>query len=478
MDYLWINKYRPIKLDQIIGNKSQCSKFLNWLDILSDPKNTVKSRGIIINGNQGLGKSLTIKLLLEKYKYNVKIINPNDIKDLRLSDEFDDYYNFEALSNKIKFENGEDTFKKVAIIFDETENITLASEKRYIMEIHKTNNKLKSFPLIFISNNQHSKLLSELKKTCPELIWNIPSDNELIEFIKNISFKENITWENNALINKLIDLSQNDIRRLVTLLQELSYHSKHITKNILLEFILKTREKDTGTGLFDSTLKILNEYNGFNTINNYYSFEKVLLPPTVQENYPKTLFMNEKIDINELLDNIVKISDSISIGDNIETSIYMEQNWYLHNIHSFFTCVQPSFIVSNMKTDKLEYSDIKFSSDINKTSLKKINRKNIILLSKIIPNKSIQDLLIISRIANTLMKSGKMEDEDKLISILRSYKPDLNIKEFELCLKIDKTFDFIVLSQKEKKRIGTKLKQLSGSEEIDDGILHYSEEDA
>jgi len=466
MDYLWINKYRPTKLEQVIGNKSQCVKFLNWLDILSDPKNTIKSRGIIINGNQGLGKTLTIKLLLEKRKYITKVINPNDIKDLRLSDEFDDYYNFEALSSKINFENSNNNLNKIAVIFDETENITLASEKKYIMEIHKNNNKLKSFPLIFISNNQHSKLLSELKKTCPELIWTISPDEELIDFVKNISFKEHISWQDPNLIHRLIDLCQNDIRRLVTLLQELSLHSKHITSNIIKEFILKTREKDTGTGLFDSTLKILNAYTGFNNINGLYSFEKVLLPPTIQENYPKKLLIDDKTDINDLLNKIVNISDSISIGDTIETSIYMEQNWYLHNIHSFYTCVQPSFILNGMKTDNLEYDNVKFSSDINKTSLKKINRKNIILLSKIIPNKSIQDLLIISRMANTLMKSGNIDDENKLIDILRSYKPDLNIKEFELCLKIDKTNDFIIISQKEKKRIEHKLKELSQKNDL------------
>lgn len=464
MDYLWINKYRPIKLEQFIGNKSQCVKFLNWLDILVNPKNTIKSRGIIVNGNHGLGKTLAIKLLLKTYNYSARIINPNDIKDLRLADEFEDYYNFETLSSKINFESDKTGFKKIAIIFDETENITLASEKKYIMEIHKTNNKLKSFPLIFICNNQHSKLLNELKKTCPELIWSIPPDSELIDFVKYISSKEGITWQDSNLINKLIDLCQNDIRRLITLLQELSLHSKHITLNIITEFILKTREKDTGTGLFDSTLKILNEYNGFNSINSFYSFEKVLLPPTVQENYPKKLLITDKMeksDIDHLLNKIIDISDSISIGDNIETSIYMEQNWYLHNIHSFYTCVKPSFILSDMKTNKLEYSDVKFSSDINKTSLKKINRKNIISLSKIIPNRSVQDLLIISRIANTLMKSNNINDEDKLINILKSYKPDLNIKDFELCLKIDKTYDFIILTQKEKKRIELKLKEFN-----------------
>ena len=32
--------------------------------------------------------------------------------------------------------------KKIALIFDETENITLTSERKYIMDIFKQNNKI------------------------------------------------------------------------------------------------------------------------------------------------------------------------------------------------------------------------------------------------------------------------------------------------------------------------------------------------
>ena len=42
---------------------------------------------------------------------------------------------------------------------------------------------------------------------------------------------------------------------------------------------------------------------------------------------------------------------------------------------------------------------------------------------------------------------------DKIITILKSYKKDLDIKDLELCLKIDKTIEFITLSTKEKKEI-------------------------
>ena len=249
-DDLWINKYRPTNVKDIIGNEQQIEKFNDWL--LNLPKSKVQA--VIVSGNQGLGKTLTMRLILEEKGYLVKIINPNEIKDLRLCDDFDDYHNFKnSIYSKIKFSDKKSD--KVALIFDETENITLTSEKKYIMNIYKENNKTKSFPLIFISNNQHSKLLNDLKKNSIEIVFNCPSTDNLKKIIKYISLNENICFETEECTDKLIKIAQGDIRRLVNLLQELSYHllNRKITKEKMSEFIEKSREKNIDIGLFNST---------------------------------------------------------------------------------------------------------------------------------------------------------------------------------------------------------------------------------
>ena len=64
-----------------------------------------------------------------------------------------------------------------------------------------------------------------------------------------------------------------------------------------------------------------------------------------------------------------------SFGDNVETSIYTDQNWYLQEIHGFFTCVKPSKLCNEFNYNILG-NLINFSSDLNKTSLKNINKKN------------------------------------------------------------------------------------------------------
>ena len=97
---LWINKYKPSSLNKIIGNSAQIENFKEWITNL----NNNKSQGIIISGNQGLGKTLTIKLILNELKFIPRIINPNEIKDHRILDDFNDYYNFvNSVYSKINF---------------------------------------------------------------------------------------------------------------------------------------------------------------------------------------------------------------------------------------------------------------------------------------------------------------------------------------------------------------------------------------
>ena len=100
MENLWINKYRYKSLNDIIGNKEQILKIKNWLINI----NNYKSRAIIVSGVHGIGKSLTIKLLLDELNYLSRTIYPNEIKDHRIFDDFNDYYNHKnSIYYKINF---------------------------------------------------------------------------------------------------------------------------------------------------------------------------------------------------------------------------------------------------------------------------------------------------------------------------------------------------------------------------------------
>jgi replication factor C subunit 1 len=445
MKDLWINKWTPKCINDIIGNKQAIKRIDEWL---SNFDNT-NINNLIISGNHGIGKSLTIKLLLQKYNFYTKIIYPDDIKNYRLNNDFSDFYNFDtSIKHQMKFTNN--SSKKLALIFDDTECISLSSERKFIMGIHKDNTKKKIFPLIFISNNNHSKLLNDLKKNCLEVKFYTPSSFDIIKLIKKICKKEKIIVKEPQSVMKLIEFAQNDIRRLINLLQEYSYCFSEITEKNITNFINNSLKKKIDIGLYDSVLKLINNYNEYDEIFQLYESEKVLLPLMIHENYYKKTFSKlNKFSFNEQLDQAINISDSLSKGDNIETSIYTDQNWYLQNIHGFYTCLDTSFWI-NYSNEQLSSAKIKFSADLNKTSLKNINRKNISNLTKIVSKKSIHEILMLCKLTNKLLNKNKSKI---IIDILKKYKKDIDIKDIELCLKIDKTIDFIVLSTKDKKEI-------------------------
>jgi replication factor C subunit 1 len=453
---LWINKYKPKNSNEIVGNKNQIKEINYWIkNIDNDQK-----MSLIVSGNHGIGKSLSVKYVLQENKYLVKTILPNEIKLYRNDEDFKDFFNYKnSINNKLKIKNNINK-NKLAIIFDETESITLQSEKKFILELFKINNKYKKIPIIFISNNQHSKLLNDLKKNCKKIQFVKPANFEIKKLITKICNSENINLEK-SIFNEIISYSKHDIRRMINMLQELNYHKYNdkINKNDFEKFKTLSQEKYNTLDLFKTTEKLINNFEEPTVIQQYYEYEKVLIPLMIHENYYKKILNQSSSDYFDLLKVLSNTSESISLGDNIETSIYTDQNWFLQTIHCFFSSINSCYWIDQSKSKPIKLSsndpstgkkNSDFSSDLNKTSLKNINRKNINNLLKILPNKSLDEILYINKIANYLAKEKRIPE---LVDILKKYNKSLNIKDVELCIKIDKTQDFVTFNSTEKKNI-------------------------
>jgi len=423
-------KYHPKELKDIIGNNNEKKLIEKWLlEFKNEKKNS-----IIVIGDHGIGKSSTIKLILKKHNINYKFINPDDIKVYRTNDLFKLFFNSDKLN----------TTQEFVIVFDEIEMISLSSEKKYILNLLKINSKYKLIPIIFICNNNHSKLINDIKKNSEIFKFTPPNKKDIINIVLKLCKINDITIEDSKQISRFIDFSENDIRKLVALIKDYFYNFKKINKKNVDKYLDNSIKKNIEINLFDATEKLFNKYCDFHEIHRLYESEKVLLPLMIHENYFKKIL---NLNLEDNLNKLLEISNSLSIGDNIETSIYTDQNWYLQEIHGFYTCINTSYILN--KANDAKFENITFSSDLNKTSLKNINKKNINNLSKIINKKSIEEILLLCKITNNLFLKN---NESIIINILKNYDKNITIKEVELCLKIDKTFDFIKLGNKKKKK--------------------------
>lgn len=438
----WIDKYSPTNTNKIESNSDIIKEIKNWLNNFYTSSNN--NSCIVLMGVHGIGKTHIIKLLVEECGYDDIYFNSyTSKKQPAISSRVMNFYNTRSIIKKVKH----------CVIIDESETISLTSEKNAISDMYKENNIKKHFPLIFITTNtQHNKFISDIMKFSLTFTLEKPTYNHFKKLLNKIEKSEKFKFENEKAIKKVIEFGQYDYRRFLIVLQDIyfTFKNKVITYKNIKTFLSNNNKKDEEISLFDATKIALQKYSSFTELQHLYMNEKVLLPLMIHENYINFMFSKYECRNNDIYIKIMKnVSNSISWGDVIETSIYTDQNWFLQeNIHAFYTTVNTSYNLNKYICNKDDKTKISFSSDLNKTSLKNINRKNISILKHSIPNKNLEDLIYMNTIFSNFIIN---KDYDKVRELKHQY--NLSIKDVEIILKLNKITEKITLTSKMKKLI-------------------------
>jgi hypothetical protein len=104
----------------------------------------------------------------------------------------------------------------------------------------------------------------------------------------------------------------------------------------------------------------------------------------------------------------------------------------MHEIHSFYSCVNPVYELSKLNITRSNIK-VEYPKDLNKTSIKKINKKNIINSNNCLQNLEISDLIYINKLIRTLIKEEKYSECAKLFE-----RYNIVVDNIESLLKIDK----------------------------------------
>jgi replication factor C subunit 1 len=439
-------KYKPIKLNQIIGNSSSINYIENWLANYSTVKDFLKSHGLLKKSSKGRKKKLVdmseLQIEYSKRKGNLLITGPHGsgkstIVNIILKEGKYDIVNLNMLDPKIKVDidlisklaSRTDSTKKIVLLIDELESVITLNDKNAVFEIIKDNNFNRWMPIIIITNNQHNKQLNETKKYSNEVKIYSPFQSEIVKWIQNICKNEKISLEHDLII-KFIEYCQNDMRKMLIQLDELkvNYQNSKIDIGTLENFMDIMKKKDRDFDLYKSTEEMLIDYRDIDTCLELYDTEKVLMPLMIHENYYKFI---KKEEYGRVLENLSK-------GDILENYIYGEQNWDLLEIHGLISCVIPSYYINKYSNGKktvftqkiingnvTKVSDLVFAADLNRTSVKKMNKKNINKTNetitknsrKNIRNKSIDEFIYMGEIMNgeksTATKNTKKNEKDE-----------------------------------------------------------------
>ena len=307
---LWIDKYKPTKIEEFIGNKF----IINILNNYIDNNNNIPN--FILNGENGTGKKTIINLLINKYNNNPEYILKINGLLFNNKDANNNKYNDYDILSFVQFKT-KNNIKKILIIYNFDElSIDIQHYLRSIIEkyintifIFTCNNisniieSIKSRLLIFdikkLSNKKISKILINIIKSRNDI--NFKMDNiELNEIIENINI-----------------FSNGDLKKAINYLQIFSYSENPTLNKFYTIFNFPSFKKLKKMIDYSQDLKTINK--SYNILNNLFK---------------KGFSAN---NILEILNNIIILSNYPNKHKFLEyiSNIYINMDIEPNNIHLY-----------------------------------------------------------------------------------------------------------------------------------------------
>ncbi|XP_055384129.1 replication factor C subunit 2 [Condylostylus longicornis] len=200
----WIEKYRPTKFDEIVGNEDTVSRLAVFATNGNAPN-------IIITGPPGVGKTTTIQclariLLGESYKDAVLELNASNERGI------------DVVRNKIKmFAQQKVTLPRgrhKIVILDESDSMTEGAQQalRRTMEIYSNTTRFA------LACNTSEKIIEPIQSRCAMLRFSKLSDAQVLAKLIEVCQKENLSYEEDGL-EAVVFTAQGDMRQALNNLQ-------------------------------------------------------------------------------------------------------------------------------------------------------------------------------------------------------------------------------------------------------------------
>ena len=389
----------------------------------------------LVSGDHGCGKTSIVKAILNSFKYKIRTVDFSKLTSGNIDSftrsllDCDGVYTFvnEQSEGGEVVRNGRRVAAKIAIIIDEVESVSSNNEKKLIETLLQINEESWKAPVIFISNNKHKRMINNLKKACFHLQIYEPEVEDMLNLLIRIGVGEDMQMEDESIAHSIIEHSGFDYRKMISTMQMLHklYGQDHIDREKIESYLRYTDQRDVDRTIYENTVRLFTEFDTIEKTLRVFEGDKVNMPLMVHQNHymATSKYVNDK---ERQLDAAEKISSSLAIGDIIENYIYSDQNWGLQEVQGYYSCVIPSYEI-NQATDTKQIKidsrhpyyrpvfSTQFPKDLNRTSTRKINYKNIKAAAEFFNDMAVSDYIRASQLIRQLLEEGRVDECDELI---------------------------------------------------------------
>ena len=285
---LFVDKYKPKTIQEIIGHKEQINELGKWLDAFpTSLKNPDYKRGVLITGPPGIGKTTMAHLVVTTMGYKVAEYNASDTRSIK---------SLEGLGLRRLF--------KEVVIMDEIDGLSERGSVGEIAALIKTS----QVPIICIANEKPPKL---------KPIISVTLDIKCLRPMKStvaIALAKKIPGTTKEQIEKLCEQSGNDIRSVLNTL-DFGQSAKGSLKPT-------ASSKDAQHDIFSATFKLFrNKKLPFAEADDLVFTDFNMVPLMVQEAYAAASTNIEELEA---------AAERLSLGDLMSKQLYRDMNdWTL-----------------------------------------------------------------------------------------------------------------------------------------------------
>lgn len=303
----WIEKYRPNKVEEIVGNTQVISILNNMVERNSLPH-------LILFGLSGTGKTSTVLAFAKKiygkyYKHMILELNGSDDRGINVVRE--QIKEFCSTNNNLfKMFSKKNMYKLV--ILDEVDSMTLDGQfaLRRIIENYTENTR---FCLIC---NYITKITPALRSRCLAFRFEPLNTDYVLDKLYDIMDQEKVDLED-EIVDKIVDKSGGDLRKSINMLQCLTTFSRisknndigllfnMIDKKDIENILKKLHSKDNFSIKYQYVKEIINrkEYNLTEVIQ--YIIEMIIEKKEVNKKIIKELSKLELKTYNNLDNDLI-----------------------------------------------------------------------------------------------------------------------------------------------------------------------------
>jgi len=237
-DLLWVEKYRPKKIEDIIGNEEAKATFIEWL---KGKRKTKKA--VLLYGPPGVGKTALVNAAAKESGFTIIEMNASDTRSEKAVN---------AIAKPATSYLALDTFttgsKGNLLFLDEVDGIAGNEDRGGVSAIIEIVEKSK-VPVIMAANDPDIDKLRPLKKICLLVRFHQIRLPLIIALLQKICLLEHVKADFEAL-EHIAQNSKGDVRSAINDLQSLSEENHVLT--LLDTMALSSRNKDIN---MDETLR-------------------------------------------------------------------------------------------------------------------------------------------------------------------------------------------------------------------------------